>query len=641
MRKTKYDHLSREDILSILVKRDAERKLGLVWERDIIEHEKALNSDFVALELDKNLSVGDAPYQNLLIEGDNFDALRYLSIAYRGKVKCICIDPPYNTGNKDFIYNDRYIDKEDVWMHSKWLESLYQRLLFARDLLSNDGVIFVCIDDKNRAKLELLMDQVFPGKRVGTFVWRCRSGANDAKEWFLSVDHECVLCYANKGFSFSGQAKDFSSYSNPDNDPRGDWDSGDLNSNKDYRQRPETFYPLHHIDTDIWYPCDPGSVWRFASEKRLVNGKKIRTMPIETIVTENRISWPKDEPFIIYETLDDLQNAIAIDLAPHNLRIYKMLPELKELVEAGQLKERVVECIEPLENWVGRRIGLGKPRYKRFKDELKKTEKPVSTWILPASLKKKDLLEIEDLAEVESFQVGFTSEGTTLLNQMLGTKDFPYPKPLSLIKSLVNQVTDADSENIVLDFYAGSGTTAHAVMDCNNDDGGNRTYILVSATEATENEPRKNVCRDITQKRLQTAIEGYSYRTKKGTVKVDGLGGNFAYLRTRRIPLSQVHLDIQHDQIWYALQLIHAREISPFIPSQSCQILETDVSVVIYVPLLNTGANHQIQEIVNTVRKSTVIYTWQPGILTQEIFSERVSVEKIPDYLINRFGGAK
>jgi len=641
MRKTKYDHLTREDLISVLVKRDSERKLGLVWERDHIEHERALNNDFVALDLIDTLSAGEAPYQNLLIEGDNFDALRYLSIAYRGRIKCICIDPPYNTGNKDFIYNDKYIDKEDAWMHSKWLESLYRRLVLAKDLLTNDGVIFVCIDDKNRAKLELLMDQVFPGKRVGTFVWRCRSGANDAKEWFLSVDHECVLCYANKDFSFSGQDKDFSSYCNPDNDPRGDWDSGDLNSNKDYRQRPETFYPLHNPVSDVWYPCDPGSVWRFATINRLGNGKKIRTMPMEVIISEKRISWPKDEPFIVYESIQVLQEALDNNTAPHNLRIYKLLPELYQLVETGQLRERVVECIEPIENWVGRKIGLGKPRYKRFKTDLKKTEKPVSTWILPASLKKKDLLEIEYLAEVESLQVGFTSEGTTLLNQIIGTKDFAYPKPLSLIKSLVGQVTRSDTEDIILDFYAGSGTTAHAVMDCNNDDGGNRTYILVSSTEATENEPDKNVCRDIAQKRLKAAIEGYSYRTKTGTVSVEGLGGNFAYLKTRRIPFSQLHLDIQHDQVWYALQLIHAQEVSPFLPSQPYQILDTERSQVIYVPSLDDNIKQALLEIANTTQKPTVIYTWQPGVITPEIYSERVNVEKIPEYLVDRFGGGK
>jgi len=165
-----YEHLSKEQLISLLQKRDSTRKLGLVWERDEIEHERALNDDFVVLELDENLSVGQPPYQNLLIEGDNFDALRYLHIAYKGRVKCIYIDPPYNTGNKDFIYNDRFVDKEDAYKHSTWLEFLYRRLMLAKDLLTEDGVLLVSINDENRSKLELLMDQVFPRMRLGSFV---------------------------------------------------------------------------------------------------------------------------------------------------------------------------------------------------------------------------------------------------------------------------------------------------------------------------------------------------------------------------------------------------------------------------------------------------------------------------------------
>ncbi len=111
MAKRSYDHLSREDLIALLKKRDTERKLGLVWERDEIEHENALNSDFVAMDFVPELSVGEGPHRNLIIEGDNFDALRYLSIAYKGRVKCIYIDPPYNTGNKDFIYNDRFVEQ--------------------------------------------------------------------------------------------------------------------------------------------------------------------------------------------------------------------------------------------------------------------------------------------------------------------------------------------------------------------------------------------------------------------------------------------------------------------------------------------------------------------------------------------------
>ena len=269
----KYGHLSKHDLIALLDKRDSTRKLGLVWERDEFAFEAALNDDFVTLELDSDLSVGQPPFGNILIEGDNFDALRYLHIAYKARVKCIYIDPPYNLGGKDFIYNDNYVDKDDAYRHSKWLEFMYRRLLLAKELLTDDGIIFVSIDDVENAHLALLMDQVFPGKRVGTFVWRRRSGANDSKDWFLSVDHEYVLCYANKGFSFAGTTKETSTYSNPDHDKRGDWVSGDLNKAHNFKQRPDTFYAIRNPETDIWFPGDKENVWRFSTALR-INGKK-------------------------------------------------------------------------------------------------------------------------------------------------------------------------------------------------------------------------------------------------------------------------------------------------------------------------------------------------------------------------------
>ncbi|MGZ8908275.1 MAG: DNA methyltransferase, partial [Methylobacter sp.] len=173
------------------------------------EHEKAVNDDFVALDFDPALSCGEAPYSNLIIEGDNFDALRYLRMTHAGKIKCIYIDPPYNTGNRDFIYNDHFVDKEDAYRHSKWLEFMYRRLQLARDLLAEDGVIFVSIGEEEQAPLTLLMDQVFAGMKMGTFVWRRRSGAQDAKERFQSVDHEYVLAYGMPGFRFGGDGKEY------------------------------------------------------------------------------------------------------------------------------------------------------------------------------------------------------------------------------------------------------------------------------------------------------------------------------------------------------------------------------------------------------------------------------------------------
>lgn len=634
---SKYGHLSKETLIGLLQKRDASRKLGLVWERDEIEHETALNDDFVTLEMDKDLCIGQPPYSNLLIEGDNFDALRYLNIAYKGRVKCIYIDPPYNTGQKDFIFNDTFVDKDDGYRHSKWLEYMYRRLMLAKDLLTEDGVIFVSIDDIENAHLTLLMDQVFPGMRVGSFVWRRRAGANDEKKWFLSTDHEYVLCYANTGFSFGGYKKDWSKAIN-DGDKRGPWVDGPLNQGKDIRQRHDAFYPITNPRTEIWYPCDPDSVWRFATKDR-AEGKKIRSAFMETLVKEQRVAWPANEDTATYATTKEIRAAIEAGTAPHNLRVYQRVEQYKKDVASGGCNPKVIANIPPIEFWVGKKIGYGKPRYKRFTSDIKKDMKPVSTWILPSSIKKEDK-ELIEIDELDTLQTGFTSEGTNLLTQMVGNKDFPYPKPMSLIKALVSQATDAEENHVVLDFFAGSGTTGHAVMALNEEDGGNRQFILVSSTEATKKEPKKNVCRDITAKRLQAAIDGYSFRTAKGTTTVDGLGGEFAYMRANRVPRKTVAIDIRHDQVWYALQQLHANAISPYVENQAIQMLEGEAlgHDVLYVSTINKSVLDALQARCDAQLKPCVVYAWQPGVIRQRIKAGQMKVEKIPDVLIERFG---
>lgn len=519
---------------------------------------------------------------------------------------------------------------------------MFRRLVLAKDLLAEDGVIFVSIGEDEFSHLSVLMDQAFPGMKVGTFVWRRRSGANDNKEWFISVDHEYVLCYANHGFSFAGTVKNLSSYSNEDNDPRGDWDSGDLNKAHNFKQRPEAFYTLHNPATDTWYPCDPGSVWRFATKARLGNGKKIRTKPIEQMVEEKRVLWPQTEKTVVYSSVSEIEAAILDGSAPKNLQVYATLDDLRNQVVKGQAPERLLGYIEPLEVWVGRKIGYGKPRYKRFAKELKNTEQPVSTWILPSAVKKAELEEI-DMAGVEVMRTGYTSEGTTQLAQMIGSKDFAYPKPLSLIKALINQATDSEEDHIIMDFFAGSGTTGHAVLELNKDDGGNRSFILVSSTEASVDEPEKNVCRDITSKRLKAAINGYTYQTAKGKQSVEGLGGEFGYMRTRRIPLEEVFNDIQHDQIWYALQLIHAGTIRPYGASAGLQQAGDDQDAILYLPRLDEGVIGEVEKIAGSGLRSLTVYSWQPGQMRQRIDATNASFEPIPQHLIDRFasGGAR
>ncbi len=198
MASKKYDDLTKDDLVRLLQARDRRdaTRFGLVWEANEIERDNALNSDFVALDLDEELSCGpkDGPWKNLIIEGDNFDALRYLRMTFSGRVKCIYIDPPYNTGKKDFVYNDRYVDENDLWRHSKWCEFMFQRLTVAKDLLRQDGLIFVSIDDKELHTLAFLMRRVFGEENaIGTIVWRNVTDNNPTR---ISMEHEYIVCFA-------------------------------------------------------------------------------------------------------------------------------------------------------------------------------------------------------------------------------------------------------------------------------------------------------------------------------------------------------------------------------------------------------------------------------------------------------------
>lgn len=620
-----YDHLSKDELVRLLKTRDDRDStgFGLVWEANEIDRDQALNSDFVALDLVREMSMpSEAPpegWRNLIIEGDNFDALRYLRMTHAGRVKCILIDPPYNTGKKDFVYNDSFVDVNDSWRFSKWLEFLYQRLVIARELLTPDGVMFVCINDENRSKLELLLEKVMPGRRVGSFVWRTRSGANDSKEYFRSTDHEHVLCYANSDFTFAGKKKSDAAYTNPDGDKRGAWNNDNLVQNKNYKQRPNTFYPIHRLDSDVWYTCDPDNVWRFASESRLKPGQQLRSKSMEQIIREKKVLWPQENRTARYETKTKLIEAIEDGSAPRNLRL-------------GNTPEEQKFWDGELDFWVGKTIGYGKPRYKRHFSELKRSEKPFSSWLMPASLNKSEREEI-DTEGLEVATVGGTSEGTSLVQEILGNKDFDYPKPLSLIQTFVRQTT---AENdIVLDFFAGSGTTGQAVLAQNEEDGEERRFILVSSTEAGKAEPEKNICRDVCARRIQRVLEGYRVPTRKGTKEIDESAGDFAYLRTRRIAQGRM-LGIEHAQVWCALQMMHRETLLPFC-EEPYLISRRDDEAMVYVPRFSRELGAVLKKGLKPFT-AVVLYSWQPDMLAQHVRTGNIQFEAIPESLERRFG---
>lgn len=586
------DELRRE-LTEILTR----QKLGLVWEHSAIELDRAVNQDVVLPRLDARLShsLEEGPCQNLIIEGDNFDSLRLLRATHRNKIRVIYIDPPYNTGNKDWVYNDDYVGKDDRWRHSQWLEFLYQRLVLAKELLTPDGAIMVSIDDDNRSKLELLFDQVFPGGRLGSFVWKVRSGGNDTKGSLLSTNHEHVLVYGSPSFLFRGDSRDENAFSNPDGDDRGDWANDNLVKAHTAMQRPEAYYHIQNPETGIWYLGDMDSVWRFASLSR-PQTKTLQADPIEIIVEQKRVLWPGNDKTVTYNSVAAIKQAIKDGTAPKQLKIYSQLAVISKKAQSDVKAQRLLSYIEPIEKWVGRTIGYGKPRYKRFRSQLKRDVTPLSSWLTPAA----DGLDDDD-ESVTSLTVGATGEGTALYKKIFNDKNFPYPKPLSLIQGLLDQATRPG--DIILDFFAGSGTTGHAVLELNKQDQGQRRFILCSSSEASREEPRRNVCRDVTAERIRRIMNGYD--------ETPGLGGQFAYLTLDKFDPADVELDASYANIrqLLALRLLGAALPENANPGAIDVLARTADAAAVYIPKVTQSA---IDEVAQLEQPNLVVFSDRP-----------------------------
>jgi len=522
------DTLTETELRSWLTKELTEKRLGLVWERDEIEHDKSINSNIVLPSVNSNGSLlhESTPTGNLIIEGDNFDSLRLLRSTHRGKIKAIYIDPPYNTGQKDWVYNDSFVSNKDRWRHSKWLEFMYQRVSLAKDLLTPDGVLFVSINDDNRARLDMLLEEAMPGRRVGSLVWRSRTGGNDTKGAFLSTNHEHVLVYANPGFRFSGEEKSYSMYRYEDAD--GVFRLSDLTKAHDKNERPNTYYPIYDPGADVYYPCNPSRVWAYASNKKANEGARIRGKYIEEMIEDGEIWFPPNQRVSLFETKEELVSAIRAGDVPHA----KKTPLL-------------AEDMDNIEFWVGKKIGFGRPALKKYKENLKNETQPISSWLTP-----KQESETIDIATNMPI-TGTTEEGSRRLREVLGKNAFPYPKPPSLIAALLAQSTAGD--DIVLDFFAGSGTTGEVVLKLNQLDGGDRSYILCSSTEATAQRPEHNLCRDVCAARMRAVSEELDLE--------DGLKRGFAYLTMDLV--EEADLDFEADAT-HAHALLSLRETGLF-----------------------------------------------------------------------------
>lgn len=438
LNKLKEQHNDDESLMALgqIEKELTSKKYGLVWEEHEENVDMMMRDNIPVFTEDTSREINadaDSTSYNFLLEGDNLHSLKLLEKTHRGAIDVIYIDPPYNTGGTDFRYDDSIIAKEDGFKHSKWISFMNERLSIAHRLLSEDGIIFISIDDHELSALTMLCDSIFGEQnRIETIVWKNKYGAGAKTIGFISV-HEYILCYSKKPIfdltselDKEGQA----AYKKIDEkyDSRGGYLTQPLMTTS-LGDRPNLMY-------DIVYNGDvisPRKQWVWSKER------------LEAAISNNEVEFNKQKD------------------GTYSVRAKKYLIDEKGNMRRG---------------------------------------KPISILNGP-----------------------FTQDGTKEIRELFGTEDaFKFAKPSELIRAFIAYAVNGTIKKnaIVLDFFAGSGTTAQAVLEQNKKDGGNRKFIL-----CTNNE--NGICENVTYQRIKTIITG---KRADGSEYSEGIPSNLKYYKT-------------------------------------------------------------------------------------------------------------
>ena len=443
------------------------KKYGLVFEEHKERVDVELEHNLPVLTENKKRFIDNGGEVNFLIEGDNLAALKLLEKTHRGKIDLIYIDPPYNTGNKDFVYNDKYVDATDTFRHSKWLSFMQKRLEIARTLLSRRGVLFISLNDVEQPNCRLLCDSIFGESNLcGQLIWHKKSGGGQTDDYFVT-EHEYVLVYRKTDdFVWYDEMIEVGTSFNHE-DERGTYKAVKLEkwgSSAHKEDRLTMWFPLKTPDRKKMFPVAPDGLpgrWRVGKKR------------MEKLEAADLIEWKKDgDRWIPYE------------------KIYGEGTSFKKL------KQRSI------------------------------------------------LYEIEE-----------TGDASKLLTEIFGKKDvFSNPKPIELLEVIVEHCKC----DTVLDFFAGSGTTGHAVMKLNKGDGKKRKFILVTNNE-------NGICEKVTYERLKRVIakEGYAARLK--------------YYKIDYVPIDEkVYYEYANELLKHTQELVELENGVDFSKDKSIAIVLTD-----------------------------------------------------------------
>ena len=526
-----------------------------------IGKEKVVNHhlDVPYLTLDRQYSYdengrheNDNGSENMIIHGDNLTALKSLLPRYEGRIKCIYIDPPYNTGNEKWVYNDNVnspiikkwigevvgAEGEDLSRHDKWLCMMYPRLRLLHKLLANDGVIFISIDDNEQANLKLMCDEVF-GKQnfVANLFWKKRTAKSDVP-YGISQDGEMIVCYSkSEKFKAAIKGKERKYYCTPDF-PNREWRIHDLTKQTTAEERPNSYFTIVNPKNNKEYPANPNATWRITIDT------------FDKYYQENRIVFPDDYDFL--------------KISKPVLRYWK----------DDDIKKAGVD------------FGLS----------------AVSSY-LPSDIVK------------------MTQDGTKEITAIFGSKKFNFPKPSALIKYLIDVSTILDKNAIILDSFAGSGTTAHAVLDMNKADGGNRKFILIEMGDYADN---------ITAERVKRVIDGYG----DGKKAVDGTGGNFSFYELGQ-PILKGDLlneDVDTQKIREYIFYTETKQIPTSKDDEQYFLGEYESTAYYFVYEKNavTSLNRDFLHTLKTKSERYVIYADKCTLSDEQLEQWHITFRKIP-----------